>query len=559
MAEEILRCHCSVAVQVDGKSLHQKKFSKDFGLRAVRLVSGVVVQVLGFKHEIRLTGHNFHSASKETIPAGRLLIRTKDNMMIMLTDAQPGQLQEIAKLLSGTTRPVATPGKNLKRLQAPRQAVLEIKRHKGQEASLPAASSTATVELNQVCWHLVLQFVSQDAGPYRQFLSEVCQDFKQVLRPGGGSLRIKTAMAQSVTAESLLQGIRERSRIELLDLSGFPKITAKFCKDLAAQCLSHLRHLSFRGCRGLTDLGLRNVLQQLPQLRHLDLLEIPSLSNRALEVEMPELESLLLGSLGRKGTAEAALTSHSKSARLDVHGEVKETTRVMDRPAFNSRFTSQVLQQLLMPEHYGCGKPGKPALQPSPLSLVVLSHCDIQVFPRLCASLRHLDLAGAKLQLPRAAEESWQPLKQCHQLKVLGLSGTELSPGALRSCLSSLPSQLQALDLGDTVTDVHVVRTVIERQQRLTHFRLCRCIAIENLLLNRILQQILTLEVVDVTGCQQLTLPIDIPGTSNLRTLCVAQTNLNPADLRLENSTAEVIPCRLDFFGSYSQLPPRLP
>eukprot|EP00434_Breviolum_minutum_P002084 symbB.v1.2.001844.t1/scaffold77.1/size347087/15 len=155
MAEEILRCHCSVAVQIDGKSIHQKKFSKDFGLRAVRLVSGVVVQVLGFKHEIRLTGHNFHSASKETISAGRLLIRTKDNMMIMLTDAQPGQLQEIAKLLSGTTRPVATPGKSLKRLQAPRQAVLEIKRHKGQEASLPAASSTATVELNQVCWHLI--------------------------------------------------------------------------------------------------------------------------------------------------------------------------------------------------------------------------------------------------------------------------------------------------------------------------------------------------------------------------------------------------------------------
>lgn len=53
--------------------------------------------------------------------------------------------------------------------------------------------------------------------------------------------------------------------------------------------------------------------------------------NRALEVEMPQLESLLLGSLGRKGTAEAALTSHSKSTRLDVHGEVKETTRVMDR------------------------------------------------------------------------------------------------------------------------------------------------------------------------------------------------------------------------------------
>lgn len=53
--------------------------------------------------------------------------------------------------------------------------------------------------------------------------------------------------------------------------------------------------------------------------------------NRALEVEMPQLESLLLGSLGRKGTAEAALTSHSKSIRLDVHGEVKETTRVMDR------------------------------------------------------------------------------------------------------------------------------------------------------------------------------------------------------------------------------------
>ena len=167
-------------------------------------------------------------------------------------------------------------------------------------------------------------------------------------------------------------------------------------QDLAAQCLPQLRHLSFRGCRGLTDLGLRNVLQQLPQLRHLDLLEIPSLSgltrrscklplllfqvpvsfvgvsftdvdkiliksyryiaraflvivypsswqltfqspfqvlsgNRALEVEMPQLESLLLGSLGRKGTAEAALTSHSKSTRLDVHGEVKETMRVMDR------------------------------------------------------------------------------------------------------------------------------------------------------------------------------------------------------------------------------------
>ena len=32
--------------------------------------------------------------------------------------------------------------------------------------------------------------------------------------------------------------------------------------------------------------------------------------------------------------------------------------------------------------------------------------------------------------------------------QVLGLSGTELSPGALRSCLSSLPSQLQANLLG---------------------------------------------------------------------------------------------------------------
>ena len=32
--------------------------------------------------------------------------------------------------------------------------------------------------------------------------------------------------------------------------------------------------------------------------------------------------------------------------------------------------------------------------------------------------------------------------------QVLGLSGTELSPGALRSCLSSLPSQLQANFLG---------------------------------------------------------------------------------------------------------------
>ncbi len=55
---------------------------------------------------------------------------------------------------------------------------------------------------------------------------------------------------------------------------------------------------------------------------------------------------------------------------------------VSPRPAFNSRFTSQVLQQLLMPEHYGCGKPGKPAVQPSPLSLVVLSHCDIQARSR---------------------------------------------------------------------------------------------------------------------------------------------------------------------------------
>ena len=54
-----------------GKPLLRDKRSKDFGLRAVRLSTGVVVQVLGFMRTIRLTNRTFHSAMTAKISEGR--------------------------------------------------------------------------------------------------------------------------------------------------------------------------------------------------------------------------------------------------------------------------------------------------------------------------------------------------------------------------------------------------------------------------------------------------------------------------------------------------------
>jgi len=547
--EEVLRCHCSVAVQVDGKPLPRDKRSKEFGLRAVRLSTGVVVQVLGFMRTIRLTNRTFHSAMATKISEGRLLIRTKENkenMQLMLTDAQAGQLQEILKILSA--RPVATPGK-LARTKEPTQ--LKVVQNDTQKA--PEALSSPKVELRQDCWQFVLQFVSG-----RVHLSEVCRLFaEEVIRSTGSSLRIKAAMTHSIPAESLLEGIRNRTRLELLDLSGY-RMTSKFCKDLLTQNFTHLRHLSLRACRGLSDVALRALLRKLPYLRHLDLLEVSALSNRAMEVQLPELETLLLGSLGRR--SPEATASRYENSRVEVSGEVKQRLPVGDRPSINSCFTHQVLEQLLLPELFA--QPGEGQMRPAPLSFVVLAHCDIQVFPRACASLRHLDLSGAMLQLPRAAEEAWQPLRVCHQLQVLSLASAEISAGALRSCLSSLPSELKALDLSDTAADFHVVRAVIQHERfKLTHFRLCRCTRMDNLMLSDILWRIHTLEVMDVTGCRSLTLPFECPATHRLRLLCVAQTNLTPDSLRqtMGNSAADVVPCPMNFFDSYRQIPLRLP
>lgn len=54
-----------------GKPLPRDKRSKEFGLRAVRLSTGVVVQVLGFMRTIRLTNRTFHSAMATKISEGR--------------------------------------------------------------------------------------------------------------------------------------------------------------------------------------------------------------------------------------------------------------------------------------------------------------------------------------------------------------------------------------------------------------------------------------------------------------------------------------------------------
>ena len=47
----------------------------DFGLRALRLPTGIVVEVLGFLQPIRLSTRNFHSAVTTKIADGRLRLR----------------------------------------------------------------------------------------------------------------------------------------------------------------------------------------------------------------------------------------------------------------------------------------------------------------------------------------------------------------------------------------------------------------------------------------------------------------------------------------------------
>ena len=87
--------------------------------------------------------------------------------------------------------------------------------------------------------------------------------------------------------------------------------------------------------------------------------------DKALEVELPQLETLLLGSLGRQGTAIPATTSRLDTSRVEVLGP-KAKEYFGERPSFKSSFTHRVLEHLRVPggERW---------------HFVVLAHCDIQV------------------------------------------------------------------------------------------------------------------------------------------------------------------------------------
>ena len=59
-----------------------------------------MLQILGFKSQLQITSGSFLNAQSQQMQQGRLLIRTKDKQ-IMLTKAQPSQLEQILSLLQG--------------------------------------------------------------------------------------------------------------------------------------------------------------------------------------------------------------------------------------------------------------------------------------------------------------------------------------------------------------------------------------------------------------------------------------------------------------------------
>eukprot|EP00441_Pelagodinium_beii_P025461 CAMPEP_0197662378 /NCGR_PEP_ID=MMETSP1338-20131121/53121_1 /TAXON_ID=43686 ORGANISM="Pelagodinium beii, Strain RCC1491" /NCGR_SAMPLE_ID=MMETSP1338 /ASSEMBLY_ACC=CAM_ASM_000754 /LENGTH=617 /DNA_ID=CAMNT_0043240205 /DNA_START=13 /DNA_END=1866 /DNA_ORIENTATION=- len=614
-AQELVRCHCLVTVEVGGKALHPDKKAKESGVQVVQAGTGVSIRVLGFRRDIALTSRNVRMVVESKIGEGRLAFDCKDNMRVVLSKAQASQLHAIVKALKGegsggglTSRTL--PGKGLglgnhgssatsKSSLAPRPVATPSKvlRSAGEETTNTADAKLSLSQLPEQVVKEVLSFMTPSLLP---LLGEACKSLEQMTVATGSTFRLARSCSRSVAPVSLLQRIQRQTKLQLLDLSSFEGLTAGLSKDLAevldevaSTGGSMLKSLCLRGCKAMTDASVRRLLRSCPHLKSLDLLEIPRLSNKALQAPLSALEALAVGSLGKTVTLRKP-TRHSEKvglmgARVDVAGGSKAiSNEYQSRPAHASLFTSSIVAQVMSPGMFEENqRPPTSSAQAPPLSTLVLAHCeDLQVLPKLPAGLVHLDLRGASLQVPAAALATWKPLSKCFQLQVLNLAGNVLlTSRGLSACLASLPSptQLKALDLSDSRPEAALLAALPVQVSALTHLRLCNCMALKKAELGELLRGLPNLEVLDAAGtCLEYPLSDLVPTTAaagladgrsqrqalapNLRLLGLGRTELCMGEhleytrraLALIAPLAEALPGSLDVLDGYSELPPIL-
>lgn len=633
---------CALVVEVAGRPLPADKGAKEVGLQIADLGSGVpLVRVLGKKREIQLASRDVQQVLVHAVDKGRLALVTKTGMKIMLSEAQPSQLEFVVRslkeseantkaVLASRSERTAQPGSLVGRASSSMHGTPAQRRHllAGTATPMKAMRTGASAQEDKTCsvrndvlpssvmnklvsmvsstvvlagfyassklikdfvrewhahrilcgiWHApdhilenVLSYHSCAITLAR--LSETCKQLESFVLRRRTELHLRAPQRSGIPTELLLQRVVRHPTLSVLDLSGYTDLRAPATVGLAkvlgqgAESGEGIRTLRLRGCKYLTDVAVQRLILHCPHLEVLDILEIPRLSNRALDAPLSTLRIIVAGSLGVRVVAEkgkATLLPSGSVSALDA-GDLMQAQR---GTTSSQLFTSKVLSRF--------------AISPS-LTHAILPNCsEFEILPQLPRTIQHLDLRCANLQIPSAVVDSWKPFAVCEQLTTLILSGnTFLSSAALLASLRSIPSgQMKVLDLSGTRAEPPLFADLPAFQGSLTHLRVAQCMAFGNVCFVDILRGLPRLEVLDVSGCRMLERPLSDmvvlaadgvahaaagANAPNLRKLGVGQTELatyldsTRRSLRLVAPSAEVLNGSLELFDGYKNLPPKL-
>jgi len=452
----------------------------------------------------------------------------------------------------------------------------EVDRCSGQQVD----AAISLCDLPQHVLSVLLEFQPATSALLR--LAETCSQldtFAKARRPFRLGPAASGVGLDPKTVVHALARHAKHATLTAVDLSGFAELTAsatiQLAEVLGCELEAGIRDLRLRGCKALSDVAIRRLLLRCPSLEVLDVLEIPRLSNRALDAPLTRLRILAAGSLGRPPTAELRFPARADT-NLAGLGTVlaPPKQRAQGSMQFSSALLARLAQRPCLPEDGPLDKSSGGA----PLTHAILPCCpDVQVLPQLPPTLRHLDLRSASLQLPEAAVAKWRPLARCAHLNVLCLAGnTLLSSSALAACVRSLPgtARLRALDLSNTQAETQLAAILPQIQPSLTHLRLAGCTGLSNAAVAGLLAGLLQLEVLDVAGCAALEQPLatlapasragQAEAAVRLRLLGIGQTEFatyldsSRRALAAFAPNAVAVNGSLDLFGGYGLLPPEI-
>jgi len=618
---------CSVAVEVKGRPIHGDKSAKEHGIQVTQAAFGLPqVRVLGFKREIRLGLGDVRQFVDNRVSEGRLALVTKDGMQVVASKAQPAQLEIVLSVLRGKApglglgclqpqqkeqqlRPVATPMvASLGESKLPPRKLRRAVCSSGASSSCGSVNAGALLlsgdghrcdaevdgcsnhqvdaaislcSLPQHVLSLLLEFQPATSALLR--LAETCSQldtFSKERRPFRLGPAASGVGLDPKTVVHALARHAKHAALTVVDLSGFTELTASATVQLAevlgCELQAGVRDLRLRGCKALSDVAVRRLLLRCPSLEVLDVLEIPRLSNRALDAPLAQLRILAAGTLGRPPTAELRVPARADTNLSTGLGTVLASPkqRAQGSTQFSSAMLARLAQRPCLPED----GPLDQSSGGAPLTHAILPCCpEFQVLPQLPPTLRHLDLRSASLQMPEAAVAKWRPLARCPHLNVLCLAGnTLLSSSALIACIRSLPgtARLRALDLSNTQAEIRLAATLPQIQPWLTHLRLAGCTGLSNAAVAGLLSSLQQLEVLDIACCAALEQPLATLAPASragqagaavrLRLLGIGQTDFatyldsSRRALAAFAPNAVAVNGSLDLFGGYGLLPPEI-